>query len=125
MSSHQCQPIFTGVPVQIAVLDSNGNHYPIGTAITNTQGKYGLTWTPNIAGNYTIYATFAGSNSYYGSSDSTYLYASAAANSTTHYNAFNNILCNISRPYAGIAAVIVVIIIIGAVLALLTLRKHP
>ena len=34
---YQQQPAptnFTGVPVQIAVLDSNGNHYVIGTAIT-------------------------------------------------------------------------------------------
>ena len=34
---------FTGVPVQIAVLDSNGNHYSIGTATTDASGMYTLT----------------------------------------------------------------------------------
>jgi hypothetical protein len=56
---------FTGVQVQIAVLDSNGNHYPIGTAVTDVSGGYGLTWTPTISGNFTVFATFAGTNGYW------------------------------------------------------------
>ena len=55
---------FTGVKVQIAVLDSNGNHYPVGTATTDASGMYTLSYTPTIAGNFTVFATFAGTNGY-------------------------------------------------------------
>jgi outer membrane protein assembly factor BamB len=56
---------FTGVQVQIAVLDSNGNHYPIGYTTTDVSGSYSLTWTPEIPGNFTVFATFAGTNGYW------------------------------------------------------------
>ena len=73
---YQQQPFptnFNGVPVQISVLDSNGNYRPIGTATTDASGIYSLTWTPNIAGNYTVIATFAGTNGYWQSSAETSL----------------------------------------------------
>ena len=62
---------FTGVPVQIYVLDSNGNHYIVGTATTDESGLYTLTYTPAIAGNFTVYAEFQGTNGYYSSSAET------------------------------------------------------
>ncbi len=62
---------FTGVKVQIAVLDSNGNHYPVGTATTDASGMYTLSYTPTIAGNFTVFATFAGTNGYWPSSAET------------------------------------------------------
>ncbi len=67
----------TGVPVSLDVVDSNGNYRNIGTTTSDGTGAYGLTWTPDISGKYTIIATFAGSNSYYGSTAQTYLYASS------------------------------------------------
>ncbi len=63
-----CPANFTGVPVQISVLDSNGNSYPIGTATTDGSGRFRLIWTPEIAGNFTVFATFAGTNGYWPSS---------------------------------------------------------
>jgi hypothetical protein len=62
---------FTGVPVTISVLDSNGNYRSIGTATTNENGMYTLTWTPDIPGNFTVFANFAGTNGYWPSSDTT------------------------------------------------------
>ena len=56
---------FIGVPVTIAVLDSNGNHRNIGTATTDATGTFRLTWTPDIPGNFTVIATFAGTNGYW------------------------------------------------------------
>ena len=56
---------FIGVPVAIDVLDSNGNFRNIGTATTDETGMYSLTWTPDISGNYTITATFHGTNGYF------------------------------------------------------------
>ena len=62
---------FTGVPVNLYVLDSNHNYRSIGTATTDKTGFYTLTWTPDISGNYTVYATFAGNAGYWSSSDET------------------------------------------------------
>ena len=62
---------FTGVPVQIYVTDSNGNTRSIGTATTNINGMYTLTWTPDIPGNYTVSANFLGTNGYWPSSATT------------------------------------------------------
>lgn len=58
---------FTGVDVAINVIDANGNYRIIGTATTDASGTYRLTWTPDISGDYTVVATFAGTNGYYGS----------------------------------------------------------
>ena len=52
------------VVVTLSVLDSNGNYRDIGTVNTNADGFYSLNWTPDIDGTYTVYASFAGSNSY-------------------------------------------------------------
>jgi outer membrane protein assembly factor BamB len=69
----------TGVPVTISVLDPNNNTYTIGTTTSDIAGHYGLMWTPPVPGYYTITATFAGSDSYYGSSAETALGVSKAA----------------------------------------------
>jgi len=116
---------FTGVPVTLSVTDSNGNHYTIGTAVTNSMGEYGLTWTPIIQGNYTLYATFAGNNAYYGSSASTYFYAGAPAPTAPPYPTPVTGLASSATVELGIAAVIIVIVIIGAILAVIMLRKKP
>jgi hypothetical protein len=76
-------PICNGVPVTLTAVDPNGNVAVIGTATSNYQGNYGFTWTPTTPGQYTIYATFTGSNSYYTSSASTYATVSPAAATTT------------------------------------------
>ncbi len=62
----------TGVQVKLTAVDSNGNLQEIGTATSDTSGKYGIVWTPPIEGAYHVTATFEGSNSYWGSSDTTY-----------------------------------------------------
>ncbi|TRO51944.1 hypothetical protein E2P61_04795 [Candidatus Bathyarchaeota archaeon] len=56
-----------GVDVTITVLDPNGNYYDVGTAITSN-GFYKLAFTPLVPGEYTVYATFPGSESYWPSS---------------------------------------------------------
>jgi outer membrane protein assembly factor BamB len=57
----------TGVNVELYVLDSNGNYRSIGTTTTDTNGYYSYQWIPDIAGKYTVYAVFSGTNAYYGS----------------------------------------------------------
>jgi hypothetical protein len=115
----------TGVPVQIAVLDSNGNHYIIGTTTTNSMGAYGLTWTPTISGNYTVYATFAASNSYYASAASTYLYASSARATPAPTTAPASNLATTTDLMLYIVGAAVAIIIAIAIVGILLSRKRP
>ena len=115
---------FTGVPVTFSVVDANGNFRQIGSTTTNIFGTYGFNWTPDIPGNYTVIATFAGSNSYYGSSAQTYFYASDQATPAPT-----------AAPQSGLATTtdlmmyivggVVAIIIAIAVATVLTLRKRP
>ncbi len=123
----QVQPTnTTGVPVTISVLDSNNNFRTIGTTTTNALGNYGFQWTPDIPGNFTIVATFAGSNSYYGSSASIYLYASSPPMATATTTAQSNVATTsdlMTYIVAAAIAIIIVIAIVG-VLTILMLRKR-
>jgi len=79
----QVKPIdATGVDVTISVIDPNGNSYEVGTATSTTDGTFGLTFTPEVPGLYTVIATFAGSESYYSSQASTYLSVAEAPEPT-------------------------------------------
>jgi hypothetical protein len=124
---YQQQPLptnFTGVPVTIAVLDSNGNFRNIGTAITTASGTYSLLWTPDIPGNYTVTATFQGNNGYYGSYSQTYfdvMQAPAATAAPTVAPASAADMYFVP----AIAGLFVLIIVVAIVLALLMLRKRP
>jgi outer membrane protein assembly factor BamB len=112
----------TGVPVTLSVLDSNGNCYPIGTTTTDASGTYGLTWTPQIPGNFTVYASFAGTGSYYGSSAETHFYASAAPTATPAPTAPPASLADTYILPMSIV-LLIAIIVVGAVIVLM-LRKR-
>ncbi len=113
----------TGVPVQISVIDSNGNKRPIGTVTTDTSGMFTLNWKPDILGNYTVIATFAGSNSYWGSSAESSFAVDGAAATSSPYPVVN---LPPTEMYIGTAAaaIIVAIAIVGVALALL-IKKRP
>jgi hypothetical protein len=68
---YQQQPMptnATGVEVTIDAVDPNSNFIHIGTATSDASGLFHYAWkTPNVPGEYTIIATFAGSESYYAS----------------------------------------------------------
>ncbi|HMK94668.1 MAG TPA: hypothetical protein VK536_04625 [Candidatus Limnocylindrales bacterium] len=115
----------TGVPVTIAVTDSNHNCYDVGTATTDASGTYSLTWTPIIPGNFTVTATFAGTQSYYGSSAEAHFYASSPPPTSAPTASPPTGLASTSSLELGIAVVVIVIIIIGAILAVIMLRKRP
>jgi outer membrane protein assembly factor BamB len=112
----------TGVQVTLSVLDSNGNCYDIGTTTTDVSGTYGLTWTPTIPGSYTLYGTFSGTQSYYGSSAVTYLYASEAPQATSEPTPMPASTADIYI-LPGIAGIIIAIVVVGAILILM-LRKR-
>jgi outer membrane protein assembly factor BamB len=56
-----------GVQVTLDTLDPNGNFVHIDTVTSDTTGMFKKAFVPEVPGEYTIIATFAGSNSYYGS----------------------------------------------------------
>ncbi len=124
---YQQQPMLTnttGVPVTISVVDSNGNYRQIGSTTSDVSGTFALTWTPDISGDYTVFANFAGSESYYPSSAETHFNAANPAPTTAPVaTAAPSMADQYFVP--SVAAIIVVIIIGFVVLALLTVRKRP
>jgi hypothetical protein len=54
----------TGVPITLSVVDANMNYRTIGTT-TSTDGFFSFNWKPDIEGQYTVYASFGGSESYW------------------------------------------------------------
>ena len=115
----------TGVPVTLSVIDHNGNYRVIGTTTTNAMGTYGFNWTPDIPGNYTVIATFAGSGAYYGSSAQTYFYASSPGATPAPTAPPVTGLASQSSLTIGIIAAVIVILIAIAIVGLLIIRKKP
>ena len=111
-----------GVPVQLTALSSSGTAFDLGTVTSDSSGHFATQWTPKDEGLYTVYATFAGSESYWSSYAETALSVGPAPETTT------------SQPPAaapdntmllyGILAAVVVAILIGLVAIVLVLRKH-
>jgi hypothetical protein len=115
----------TGVDVQISVVDANGNFRNIGTATTDISGTYNLQWTPDIPGRYTVLATFAGSGAYYSSYAQTAIGVDAPPVTPTPSPTANTTTAADLYLLPGIAAIIVAIAVVGAILALLVIKKKP
>jgi len=126
-AAYEQQPMpsnLTGVPVALYVLDSNHNYRQIAQTTSDGSGSYSYTWTPDITGDYTVYAVFAGTAGYYGSSAEAHVHAGAAPTvPPPSATPVSGLASNNTLMY-GIVAIIVVIVIIGAVLAILVTRKH-
>jgi hypothetical protein len=116
---------FTGVTVSLTAVDPNGNSVQIGTATTDAQGLYHYTWTPpDVTGDYKITASFAGTNSYYGSASETAMaVAPAPTIAPTAVPQAN--LATTADLMTYIVVAVVAIIIAIAIATLLMLRKHP
>jgi hypothetical protein len=113
----------TGVQIALNVMDANGNYRTIGTTISDLSGKFTYTWEPDIPGDYTVIASFAGTESYFGSSDETFFTVSEPTATPAP----------MATPQASLAdlyfvpmsiGIIVAIVLVGAAVILLQ-RKHP
>ncbi len=113
-----------GVEVTIDVLDANGNYRNIGNTTSDSSGFYSFAWQPDISGKYTIYATFVGSNSYYGSSAETAFYSSEATTPSPTQPPQTG-LATTSDLLAYMAVGVIAIIIAVAIATVLLLRKRP
>ena len=110
----------TGVPVTIDVIDNNGNFRNIGNAITDTNGFYSLQWTPDIAGKYTVIASFQGSESYWPSNALTAFAVNEAAPTPTAQPPLALPPFEMYTIGTGIAIIIAI-----AIVGLMILRKRP
>jgi len=112
----------TGVDVTLNVLDANNNYRPIGTVTTIANGYFSFSYTPDIAGPYTVFATFPGSLSYYGSSATNSFTVNAAPETTA---APTPVPASLADQYLlpATGGIIVAIILAVVVLALLQRKR--
>jgi outer membrane protein assembly factor BamB len=111
-----------GVDVTITVLDPNGNCYDVATATSDANGFYSADFTPSVPGKYTVYATFSGSESYYGSSAQTAINVEEAPAPTAEPTPTPASMTDMIVTGFGIG-MIVAIVAIGLVIILM-LRKR-
>ncbi len=113
-----------GVPIVLSVVDSNGNYRDIGTTTSDANGFFSLNWMPDIEGAYTVYASFAGSESYWPSHAVTAFSVDSAPATPAPTEA---LVLSMTDAYfvPAVAGIIVAIAIVGIVLALLLIRKRP
>ena len=114
----------SGVPVTIQVVDANGNFRTVGETTSDATGYYSYNWVPDITGKYTVIATFGGSAAYYGSYAETSFVVDPAAATATPLATPTQSMADLYFVPATIG-IVVAIVIVGAVLALLLLRKKP
>jgi hypothetical protein len=113
---------FKGVDVTIDVLDANGNYRNIGTATTDASGVYSLTWMPDIPGDYTVVATFHGTNGYWPSYAETSFTVDPAAATPSPSPAPP--ASNTDMYVLASAVAIIVVILVAAAIIVLVLRKR-
>lgn len=131
---HMQQPIaglygnetITGVPVSIDAVDPNGNNVHLADLISDGySGTFSYTWTPTMAGDYKITATFMGDESYGSSFATTYatVVEAPAASPTPTTSAIN--FDAVTNTIVMTVAAAAIAIIIAIVIAMLLLRKRP
>jgi hypothetical protein len=111
----------TGVPVTISVLDSNGNYRQIGTTTSDGSGMFTFTWKPDISGDYTLVANFAGSQSYYAS----YAETSFTASNPVSTASPQPVVAQPPTEMYFTVSTIVIVIAIAIATALILTRKRP
>ncbi len=112
-----------GVPISLSVVDANGNYRTIGNTTSDSDGFYSYQWAPDIEGKYTIYASFAGSESYWPSHAVTAFAVDPAAPTASPYP--ETIVPNTEMTVIGAAIAIIAAIAAVGTVTILTLRKRP
>ena len=119
------RPMATGVPITLSVVDSNGNYRDIGMTTSDSDGFFAFNWKPDIDGQYAVYASFGGSESYWPSHAVTaFAVDPAAATPAPTATPQTDVATNgnlMTTMAIGVVAIIIAIAIVG----LLLLRKRP
>jgi hypothetical protein len=111
-----------GVPVSIDATDPSGAFQHLGDTTSDASGTFSFMFTPSASGKYTIYATFGGSAAYYGSYAQTALGVQDKVEEPVVEPAQPTVVEQYFVP--AVIGIIIAIIIVGAVLAILVLRKR-
>ncbi len=106
----------TGVTVALSVVDANGNQREIGTTTANADGFFSFDWQPDIDGQFTVTATFAGSESYWPSHAVTAFNVDAAPAPTQTSETTINLPPTEMYIAASTIAIIVAIALVGVLL---------
>jgi hypothetical protein len=114
----------TGVTVVLNVLDPNGNYYEVARTTSDADGFYKTSFQPEVPGEYTIIASFDGSNSYWPSDAKTAIKVDEAP-TTAPTAAIQLDLVTRSDLTLYIALAAVAIIVAIALATVLLLRKRP
>jgi hypothetical protein len=114
---------FTGVEVTLNVIDANGNYRTIGTTTTDFTGAYNYLWQPDIPGQFTVVATFAGTQGYWPSTATTAFNAMAEQAAATLQPTPAPSMADLYFLPAVIG--IVVAVFVAAAAILLVLNKKP
>jgi outer membrane protein assembly factor BamB len=113
----------TGVPVTLSVVDANGNYREIGQTTSDAKGFYSFNWTPDIEGKYAVYASFAGSESYWSSNAETAFYVSAPPQATAQPTPIAQSVADVYFVPATIGLLLAIIIV--GIATVLALKKRP
>jgi hypothetical protein len=112
----------TGVEVILSVLDPNNNFYEVGRTTSDENGMFKLMFTPEVPGEYTILATFAGSEGYWGSYAQTAIGVNEAPAATPEPTPTPASMTDTYVLGLGIGAIIA-IVVIGLVIILMLRRR--
>jgi hypothetical protein len=113
-----------GVTITLNAIDPNGNYVSLGETTSDINGNWGCSFEPEVPGDYQIIATFAGSNAYGPSSSTTYLTVEDAPAATAAPTSQPESIADVYFVPA-IAALAILIVVVGAVLGLLLAKKRP
>ncbi len=110
-----------GVDVTLQALDPNGNLINIGTVTSDSHGVFKKLWTPEVPGEYTILAKFAGSQSYGSSTAETAVGISEAPAPTAAPTQAPPSMAD--QYFLPISAVLIVFMIVVAALVAFSIAK--
>lgn len=113
LQMQQSMPMATGVQVTLTAYASDGSSIPIGTVTTDGSGMFKKSWTPTVEGEYTILASFAGTQAYGDSYAETAVVVTTAAGTTTTTTTGTS-----TDTYIIVATIVLLIAIIVAVVIL-------
>jgi hypothetical protein len=119
--SSRPKPNAIGVPVSIDAYDPNGNFIHIGDVTSNVDGSFQKLWKPDVAGEYTIIASFKGTNSYGSSSASTGVGVVNAPEATSTPSGSSEV---IQAPISTFEIAIMIAVIVAILIGVINLRKH-
>jgi outer membrane protein assembly factor BamB len=112
-----------GVSVRLSAVGPNGDVIEIGTVTSGSGGMFKKMWTPQTEGEYTVYATFDGSNSYWGSYAETGLgITEAPADTSTNQPALE--ATDYTMTIVGVGIAVIIAVAIAAVAIILMVRKR-